>query len=79
MRFTFSLENDKPYCTGLELVRPGHFRNLQNVCRDGALLFDGYTMHFRGESLEALAGEEFTISLRLLPLTFSAHGDGLVS
>ena len=79
MRFTFSLENEKPACAGLELVRPGHFRNLQNVCRDGAVLFDGYTMHFRGESLEELAGEEFTISLRLLPLTFSAHGDGLVS
>lgn len=83
MRFTFSIENEKFICSSreqvLDLIRPEHYQNLQSVCKDGALLFDGYSMHFRGESLTALSEEAFSVTLRILPLTFSAHGDGLLS
>ena len=83
MRFTFSCENEKLICSSpeqaLTLVRPAQFWNLQSVCKDGALLFDGYSMHFRGECLTALSEEAFSVTLRILPLTFSAHGDGLLS
>ena len=83
MRFTFSFENDNFACSApgcaLDFVRPADFQNLQSCFRDGAMLFDGYTMHFRGEGLDFLAGEAFSVSLRVLPLTFSAHGDGLLS
>ena len=83
MRYTFACENEKFLCSGpgqqLTFVRPEWFQNLQSVCRDGAVLFDGYSMHFQGEGLEALAGEAFSVTFRLLPLTFSAHGDGLLS
>ena len=83
MQFTFSCENDKLLCSSreqsLNLIRPAHYRNLQSVFREGAVLFDGYSMHFRGEGLPALNGEAFSVTLRILPLTFSAHGDGLLS
>ena len=83
MRFTFSCENNQFACSApeqqLDFVRPAEFQNLQSCFRDGAMLFDGYTMHFRGEGLDFLAGETFFLSLRVLPLTFSAHGDGLFS
>jgi sucrose-6-phosphate hydrolase SacC (GH32 family) len=83
MRFTFSSENEKLICSSREqalaLIRPEHYQNLQSVCKDGALLFDGYSMHFRGEGLTALSEEAFSVTLRILPLTFSAHGDGLFS
>ena len=83
MRFTFSCENEKLICSSpeqaLTLVRPAQFWNLQSVCKDGALLFDGYSMYFRGEELTTLNGENFSVTLRILPLTFSAHGDGLLS
>ena len=83
MQFTFSCENDKLFCSSreqsLNLIRPAHYRNLQSVFRDGAALFDGYSMHFRGEGFPALSGEAFSVTLRILPLTFSAHGDGLLS
>ena len=83
MQFTFFCENDKLICASreqsLNLIRPAHYRNLQSVFRDGAALFDGYSMHFRGEGLPALSGEAFSVTLRILPLTFSAHGDGLLS
>lgn len=83
MQFTFSCENDKLFCSSreqsLNLIRPAHYRNLQSVFREGAVLFDGYSMHFRGEGLPALSGEAFSVTLRILPLTFSAHGDGLLS
>jgi len=83
MRFTFSFENEKLACVGpaqsLALIRPEHYQNLQSVCKDGVLLFDGYSMYFRGEELTTLNGEDFSVTLRILPLTFSAHGDGLFS
>jgi len=83
MKFTFSCENEKLTCScpeqALTLVRPAHFQNLQSVCRDGAMLFDGYSMHFRGEGLAGLDREAFSVTMRILPLTFSAHGDGLLS
>lgn len=83
MRFTFSCERETFTCSSpeqaLTLVRPSQFQNLQTLFRDGAILFDGYTMHFRGEGLSALCREAFSITLRILPLTFSAHGDGLFS
>lgn len=83
MRFTFSCDNEKLTCASREqaltLIRPEHYQNLQSVCRDGALLFDGYSMCFRGDGLGAVSGEEFSVSIRILPLTFSAHGDGLLS
>jgi hypothetical protein len=79
MRFTFSSENEKLICSSREqalaLIRPEHYQNLQSVCKDGALLFDGYSMHFRGEGLTALSEEAFSVTLRILPLTFSAHGE----
>ena len=83
MRFTFSHENGSFACASpeqaLTFVRPEQFQNLQSVFRDGAMLFDGYSMHFQGADLTMLSGEAFSISLRILPLTFSAHGDGLFS
>ena len=83
MRFTFSCDNEKLTCASREqaltLIRPEHYQNLQSVCRDGALLFDGYSMCFRGERLATLSGEFFSVTLRILPLTFSAYGDGLLS
>lgn len=83
MRFTFSCEHDKFSCSSpeqaLTLVRPAQFHNLQSVCKDGAILFDGYSMHFRGGDLATLGREAFSVTLRILPLTFSAHGDGLFS
>jgi len=83
MRFTFSCENEKLICSSREqalaLIRPKHYQNLQSVCRDGSALFDGYSVHFRGEGLTALDREAFSVTLRILPLTFSAHGDGLLS
>ena len=83
MKFTFSRAQHQFTCSSpeqtLTFVRPGQFQNLQSVCKDGAILFDGYSMHFRGEALTALNGEAFSITLRILPLTFSAHGDGLIS
>ena len=83
MRYTFFFENDSPACASPEqalvLSRPAHFLNLQSVFQDGAVLFDGYSIHFRGEGLPALSGEAFSVTLRILPLTFSAHGDGLLS
>lgn len=74
MKFTFSDKNN-----GLTPVRPEHFENLRTFHWNGSPLFDGYSMCWRGESLPQLGGESFTVSLRFLPLTFSAHGDGLVS
>ena len=83
MLFTFSCENEKMTCScpeqALTPVRPTRFQNLQSLCRDGAILFDGYSMHFQGECLSALSEEAFSVTLRILPLTFSAHGDGLLS
>lgn len=83
MRFTFSCENEIFTCASpdrsLTFVRPARFQNLQSVCKDGAALFDGYSMAFRGEGLGELSGEAFSLTFRLLPLTFSAHGDGLLS
>ena len=83
MRYTFFYENKQFSCTSpeqnLAFVRPAEFRNLQSVFRDGAILFDGYSMHFQGECLSVLGGEAFSVTLRILPLTFSAHGDGLLS
>lgn len=83
MRFTFSCENENLTCASpeqaLTMIRPAHYRNLQSVCRDGAMLFDGYSMCFRGQELSALSGEAFSVSLGVFPLTFSAHGDGLLS
>ena len=59
MQFTFSCENDKLICASrkqsLNLIRPAHFLNLQSVFREGAVLFDGYSIHFRGEGLPALS------------------------
>ena len=83
MRFSFSCERDQFTCSSpeqaLTFVRPAQFQNLQSVYRDGAILFDGYSMYFRGEGLAALDREAFSVTLRILPLTFSAHGDGLLS
>lgn len=83
MRFTFSEHNGKFVCSApeqvLTFVRPERFHNPQSVLTDGSLLFDGYSMHFRGEPLPLFSGEAFSVSLRILPLTFSAHGDGLFS
>lgn len=83
MRYTFSYENQQFSCSvadkNLTFIRPAEFRNLQSVFRDGAVLFDGYSMHFRGECIPELSGEDFCVSFRILPLTFSAHGDGLLS
>lgn len=83
MLFTFSCENEKMTCScpeqALTPVRPSRFQNLQSLCRDGAILFDGYSMHFQGEGLSVLSEEAFSVTLRILPLTFSAHGDGLLS
>ena len=83
MRFTFSHQYNTFTCScpeeNLTFVRPERFQNLQSVSRDGAILFDGYSMHFQGEGLSALSGEAFSVTLRIFPLTFSAHGDGLFS
>ena len=63
MRFTFSCENEIFTCASpdrsLTFVRPARFQNLQSVCKDGAALFDGYSMAFRGEGFGELSGEAF--------------------
>ena len=83
MRYTFSRAQNTFTCAcpeqSLTFVRPEQFQNLQSVYRDGAVLFDGYSMHFRGDRLDTLSGEAFSVTLRILPLTFSAHGDGILS
>lgn len=84
MKFTFPApENDMLRCVSgdqlLTPVRPEHFVNRQTVHCDRGLLFDGYSMYFQGDSFPVAEAESFCISLALLPLTFSAHGDGLVS
>ena len=83
MRFTFSAHKDRFVCAApdqaLTFFRPEKFRNLQSLLTRDSLLFDGYSMHFQGQPLSAFSGEAFCIHLRILPLTFSAHGDGLFS
>lgn len=83
MRFSFSCENGTFACASpeqaLTFVRPESFQNLQSVFRDGAILFDGYSMYFHGTALSACAGEAFAMTFHIFPLTFSAHGDGLFS
>ncbi|MBQ8238519.1 MAG: glycoside hydrolase family 32 protein [Oscillospiraceae bacterium] len=83
MIFTFSNHNGTLTCASeeqaLTLVRPDCCRNQQTVLTGGRLLFDGYSMYFRGETLPVADRECFSVSLRFLPLTFSAHTDGLIS
>ena len=76
MKFTFpASEHDML----LAPVRPEHFVNRQNVSCQRGLLFDGYSMYYRGERFPVAGCGSFTVSLAFFPLTFSAHGDGLVS
>ena len=83
MKFTFSCEQGQPVCSTpaqmLTFVRPPRFEHPQTVFREEALLFDGYSMHFRGTELSAVRGEAFSVTFCLFPLTFSAHGDGVLS
>ncbi len=83
MKFTFSAATDhmlRSDCGGQALtpVRPEHFLNRQSVRCDRGLLFDGYSMSWRGDSIPLADRECFSISLAFFPLTFSAHTDGLV-
>ena len=83
MKYTFSHNQDTIRCSDgaqfLTMRRPEQFQNLQTVLHQGNALFDGYTVCFRGEGLGVLSEEAFAVSLRILPLTFSAHTDGLFS
>lgn len=84
MKFTFSADNSGSFVCASEdqhltFVRPACYKNLQSVLDGRRLLFDGYSMWFRGEAIPAFEQECFSVSLCFLPLTFSAHTDGLVS
>lgn len=80
MKFTFPAEN---LCTSQEqtltALYPEGYENRRTVLCDHGFLFDGRGTAFRGDIPEVLGRECFTISLSFLPLTFSAHTDGLIS
>lgn len=83
LKFTFpKTEKDMLRVVGgqsLTLLRPEHFTNRQTLCCEHGLLLDGYSMCFRGDAFPLAGRACFTVSLCFLPLTFSAHTDGLVS
>lgn len=83
MKYTFSENQGQLSCNcgnqRLTLVRPQAFSNLQSVFHEGNLLFDGYSMFFRGEAFPCAGQMNFSVSLCFLPLTFSGFPDGLIS
>lgn len=84
MKFTFSADSHDGFVCASEdkqltFVRPACYKNRQSVFDGHRLLFDGYSMWFRGEAIPAFSQECFAVTLCFLPLTFSAHTDGLVS
>ena len=84
MRFTFySDPKNGPSCKCSEagvtfsLSQDSAFRNRDYLFWGDSFLFDGYSHWFRGNADCLPEGECFTISLSFLPITYSAHGDGL--
>lgn len=60
-------------------MNPDSYENRELRMKDGALLFDGYSIwfHNNGEIFRELG--DFAISLQVAPQGYSAHGDGLFS
>ena len=82
MRFTFYPETGCR-CTGgdagitFSLSQDPAFENRDYHFWEDSFLFDGYSHWFRGNANCLPEAECFTISLSFLPITYSAHGDGL--
>lgn len=82
MHFTFHSDS-KTGCrcagTGIsfQLSSDPAFENRDYHFWKDSFLFDGYSHWFRGDPNCLAEGECFTISLCFLPLTYSAHSDGL--
>ncbi len=86
MRYNFSLNNENtPVCcssqTGIPFILSDdpHFRNRSFRFRKEQFLFDGYSHWFKGAQCALKDGECFTFSFSFMPITYSAHGDGLFS
>lgn len=84
MRFTFySDPKNGPCCkcsdagVTFSLSQDSAFQNRDYHFWEDSFLFDGYSHWFRGKRNCLPEGECFTISLSFLPITYSAHGDGL--
>lgn len=84
MRCTFT-KNEKHIsaCTGqagmcFALSQQPMYQNREFRCWKDWFLFDGYSHWFRG-SAPLSETEAFTLSVAFLPVTFSAHPDGLFS
>lgn len=84
MRFTFySDPKNGPSCKCSEagvtftLSQDSAFQNRDYHFWEDSFLFDGYSHWFRGNKACLPEGECLTISLSFLPITYSAHGDGL--
>ena len=83
MRFTFYPNSGTGACckgdTGItfSLSQNSTFQNRDYHFWGDSFLFDGYSHWFRGNKECLPEGECFTINLSFLPITHSAHGDGL--
>ena len=53
------------------------YRNRSYRFREDAFLFDGYSHYFRGPANFFTDTDSFTVSVAFMPITFSAHADGL--
>lgn len=80
MRYTFSPDAAGAKCSAdfIFHVDPA-FQNRSYRFHNGQFLFDGYSHWFRADSLLPRETEGLTLTVSFLPLTYSAHGDGLFS